>query len=535
MVIELLQHALCAEWPDAEVRSFGSQDTKLYLPQGDIDLVVLSRSMDSRPREVTLRSMAACLRAHKLATDIQVIARAKVPIIKFVCPLGHFNVDISINQANGLQTARFVNRWLAHQPAIRPLVMVVKQLLQQRALSEVFTGGLGSYSVTLLVLSFLQVHPKLQRDEITAERNLGTLLMEFLELYGKNFGYDECGISVRGDGSYFSKRQRGMFDSRKPFMLCIEDPHDIGTWSQLKALTAGNNIAMGSFAIISVRSALGGAFDILQAALCQRANELYEFRQRQRKLRVEQRQRTHTHFDPDESNDRLHIISEAKNEESLLGSVLGVSREMIRRRSEIKSLYESGEVQQLLAEKRPALTDSASQLSRADIASASQLNVSDLSKNDSDADDSSDDTSHIVHMATAPPKRRRIDDATADTSGESRYARSSRTRVRPARDLWSQPAPQTAKDSESDSELVAEDAPFVAESSDTDARHASLSDSDDAELSQPMASTPAKRAPRLNIQGTGLSIAGRAERAKTLNKADRHAFWQAKAAPLSRS
>ena len=97
MVIELLQHALCAEWPDAEVRSFGSQDTKLYLPQGDIDLVVLSRSMDSRPREVTLRSMAACLRAHKLATDIQVIARAKVPIIKFVCPLGHFNVDISVS------------------------------------------------------------------------------------------------------------------------------------------------------------------------------------------------------------------------------------------------------------------------------------------------------------------------------------------------------------------------------------------------------------------------------------------------------
>lgn len=34
MVIELLQRALCSEWPDAEVRSFGSQDTQLYLPQG---------------------------------------------------------------------------------------------------------------------------------------------------------------------------------------------------------------------------------------------------------------------------------------------------------------------------------------------------------------------------------------------------------------------------------------------------------------------------------------------------------------------
>lgn len=34
MVIELLQNALCSEWPDAQVLSFGSQDTQLYLPQG---------------------------------------------------------------------------------------------------------------------------------------------------------------------------------------------------------------------------------------------------------------------------------------------------------------------------------------------------------------------------------------------------------------------------------------------------------------------------------------------------------------------
>ena len=132
------------------------------------------------------------------------IVRAKVPIIKFVCPYGHFHIDISINQANGLQTAHFINRWLQKQPALRPLIMVVKQFLQQRALSEVFTGGLGSYSVTLMVLSFLQVHPKLQRGEMPPEQNLGALLMEFFELYGKNFGYDECAITVRRRGGYVS-------------------------------------------------------------------------------------------------------------------------------------------------------------------------------------------------------------------------------------------------------------------------------------------------------------------------------------------
>ena len=80
-----------------------------------------------------------------------------------------------------------------------------------------------------MVLSFLQLHPKLQRGEMSADKNLGTLLMEFLELYGKNYGYDECAISVRGRGKYVSKRQKGLYDYRKPFMLSIEDPHDPST------------------------------------------------------------------------------------------------------------------------------------------------------------------------------------------------------------------------------------------------------------------------------------------------------------------
>lgn len=35
--------------------------------------------------------------------------------------------------------------------------MIVKAFLAQRGLHEVFSGGLGSYSVICLVISFLQV------------------------------------------------------------------------------------------------------------------------------------------------------------------------------------------------------------------------------------------------------------------------------------------------------------------------------------------------------------------------------------------
>lgn len=41
--------------------------------------------------------------------------------------------------------------------AARSMVLLVKAFLAQRGMNEVFTGGLGSYSIICLVISFLQV------------------------------------------------------------------------------------------------------------------------------------------------------------------------------------------------------------------------------------------------------------------------------------------------------------------------------------------------------------------------------------------
>lgn len=42
-------------------------------------------------------------------------------------------------------------------PVLPYLVLVLKQFLLQRDLNEVFTGGIGSYSLFLMAVSFLQV------------------------------------------------------------------------------------------------------------------------------------------------------------------------------------------------------------------------------------------------------------------------------------------------------------------------------------------------------------------------------------------
>ena len=71
------------------------------------------------------------------------------------------------------------------------------------------------------------MHPKIRRGEIDPSQNLGVLVMEFFELYGRYFNFNNTGISIRNGGSYYNKSHRGWYDNRKPNLFSIEDPGDI--------------------------------------------------------------------------------------------------------------------------------------------------------------------------------------------------------------------------------------------------------------------------------------------------------------------
>ena len=81
----------------------------------------------------------------------------QVPIIKLTDRRSQIKVDISFNMSNGLVSANRIKQLTAEFPHLPRLVMVLKQFLLQRELNEVFTGGVSSYGVILMVVSFLQV------------------------------------------------------------------------------------------------------------------------------------------------------------------------------------------------------------------------------------------------------------------------------------------------------------------------------------------------------------------------------------------
>jgi len=267
-VVRRLNDAIMSLWPDAELHCFGSYSTDLYLPGSDIDTVVISKGHKYDNR-ASLYKLSTYLRVHKLGKRIETIAKAKVPIIKFVDPETGYHIDISFERDNGLTAAQIIISWIKSTPGLRELVMIVKQFLSVRRLNEVHTGGLGGFSIICLVYSFLRLHPRIVTGSIDPMDNLGVLLIEFFELYGFNFGYDNVAIAFKNKTQpiYIPKTSNQNLLNRNPFFLAIQDPQD-----------PTNNISRGTFNLRDIKRSFGGAYEMLVNKCYEMNNATYKQR-----------------------------------------------------------------------------------------------------------------------------------------------------------------------------------------------------------------------------------------------------------------
>ncbi|XP_050296070.1 terminal nucleotidyltransferase 4B-like isoform X2 [Anthonomus grandis grandis] len=249
-VVSNIEQIIKSKWPDAIVEVFGSYRTGLYLPTSDIDLVVIGKW-----KNLPLRTLEQEFLEKGVAQEdsIKVLDKASVPIVKLVDKKTEIKVDISFNMSNGVKSAELIKKYVEQFPVLPKLVYVLKQFLLERDLNEVFTGGISSYSLILMCISFLQLHPR-QDGVRLANANLGVLLIEFFELYGRKFNFINTGIRITDGGKYINKdeMQKEMADGHRPSMLCIEDP-----------LQPSNDIGRSSYGILFVKKAFEYAFTIL--------------------------------------------------------------------------------------------------------------------------------------------------------------------------------------------------------------------------------------------------------------------------------
>lgn len=203
-LIDRVQQAISAQFPQFKIVPFGSFASGLYLPTADMDLVACTRSFlnGSAPSLVSKSMMykfGRCLETAKVIQPgtLTVIAMARVPIIKFVERTSGLRFDISFENDSGLAAQKTFTKWKRDYPAMPIIVSLIKQFLVMRGMSEVFQGGLGGYSVICLVVSVIRLLQSEKKEEgWVATDHLDTILMEFLRHYGNEFDFTKLGIKM---------------------------------------------------------------------------------------------------------------------------------------------------------------------------------------------------------------------------------------------------------------------------------------------------------------------------------------------------
>ena len=236
-LIQRMRGVVSSVWPEDKVslHVFGSTATGLHLPTSDVDMVVLGIPLDARRSQ--LYALQRAVEAKHIATDVEVIPKARVPIIKFVDTKTGVHVDVCFEQQSGLQSADYIKSELQDLPILKPLVLVLKFFLAARELNETYSGGVGSFMLQMMIIAHLRIAaPDLDRGWAHRHKqlNLGAALFSFFQFFGGMLNYATVGLRVGRDGSagLYRKHEKGFLDSKRPWLLSIQNPldekHDIG-------------------------------------------------------------------------------------------------------------------------------------------------------------------------------------------------------------------------------------------------------------------------------------------------------------------
>jgi len=208
-LVDQLKKLCRASFRDADMYAFGSFPSGLYLPTGDLDLVLCSDAVfagggfPKYSHHRTLYMLKSILVGSGVAAtegDVELIRGAKVPLVKFIDSRTGLKVDVSFENTTGIKAIETFRYWKKQYPAMPVLVTLIKHFLAMRGLNEPVNGGIGGFSVICLVVSMLQQMPDIQSRSKNGEHYYGDLLMDFFDLYGNRFNYQTMAISLNPPG-----------------------------------------------------------------------------------------------------------------------------------------------------------------------------------------------------------------------------------------------------------------------------------------------------------------------------------------------
>jgi len=238
---------------DTPLVLLGSRSTGLATPLSDFDLTFPAMpSMDVSAESIligdrqklksqalsSLRKIQQSLHRSVRLKGTEVVT-ARVPILETQHQATGLRIQIQ-TMAPYQPAQEYTVAYLNEMPSIRPLYIILRYFLEIRDLTTVYEGGLGSYSLLMMIVTALK-----HSSGTFATDDLGGQLLYILHFYGSadlyRFGFSAnpprmfdkiskgCSMAERLNRSK-DPQLRGIDEivrnqnSRKPYLLSLQDP-----------------------------------------------------------------------------------------------------------------------------------------------------------------------------------------------------------------------------------------------------------------------------------------------------------------------
>ena len=109
--------------------------------------------------------------------------------------------NILINNDNEISNISYIKKQLDEYPEIRPILKLLKRYFYIKKMNSSFEGGLSSYNLFLLILSYSK-YQKLYNLNPYKKINLGYFLVQFLEFFGNIFDFKNYLININSPYIY---------------------------------------------------------------------------------------------------------------------------------------------------------------------------------------------------------------------------------------------------------------------------------------------------------------------------------------------
>jgi len=251
-VCQRIQFVFRQYWPDAYFYVFGSVATNLFLPTSDIDITI-----EHSFNQIEMRLAANILKNDESFYNVNLLDRARVPIIKLVDKKTDINIDISFNTVKAQEAVIYIHQIREDYPVLELLTLLLKQFLAARQLNHAFTGGLSSYGLVLMIIHFMLRNYQSdfygKQIESLEPGILGEFFMKFLQYYGNEFDPMTDALAFPGPRHAVLEKKANltavMQEEICASVFCVQDP-----------INSDNDVGRGAHNFMQVKVAFYQAY-----------------------------------------------------------------------------------------------------------------------------------------------------------------------------------------------------------------------------------------------------------------------------------